>query len=201
MLVAVRHGRTDLNAEESGKERLRGWMDIPLSQDGHQDSMRAASELKKWGIPVDNYYTSNLRRAVQTGESITAELNHEFEPTAKLRDWNVGELTGMTIDDTLDDVHNYMDHPNTKVPGGESYNEFYNRITPFLKDLVESPEGNMVVTHNRVMTLLKAIAANKGGNPRKDILKKKGPVEPGGILMIEPDWNMTILHNHGKSKS
>jgi alpha-ribazole phosphatase len=200
MIIVVRHASTNLNEGGDGKERIRGWMNVPLSKQGHQEALKTAREIKKLQLPIKDFHTSPLKRAMQTSNPIGSELGVEFDPDERLMDWNVGEFTGNPVDESLHEIFGYIDNPSKKTPGGESFNDFYNRCAPFLCDLVKDEKTHMVVTHNRVVTLAKALVDGGGEKPLKSTLKKKGPVEPGGILMIDPNWKMTIIHDHGASK-
>src|SRR6266540_2691235 len=103
MLIAVRHNRTSYN--EDGKEKMRGWLDIPLSKEGIQESYDTAAELKKIKLPIDDFYTSPLRRAIMTANEIENELEIYYKPKKELRDWDVGILTGKSVDSTLGKIH------------------------------------------------------------------------------------------------
>jgi 2,3-bisphosphoglycerate-dependent phosphoglycerate mutase len=64
-LILVRHGHTALNVP--GKdERLRGWLDLPLDNQGLQEAADLAKRLADY--PVEVIYSSDLRRARQTAE-------------------------------------------------------------------------------------------------------------------------------------
>lgn len=198
VLIAIRHGHTAYN--EDGKEKLRGWLPVPLDNNGMLQSMRTAARLKNLSLDgIKTVHTSDLPRAVQTAQEIASTLGLTVEPHPELKDWNVGKFTGTDVNDSLDGVHHYIDHPNEIVPKGESYKDFYSRAVPFLKKLVESDDMNMAVTHNRVMTLLNALSQNNGKVPNSSALKKKGPVEPGGILIVNPDWSSIAVDEKSKS--
>ena len=198
MLTAIRHGDTQFN---KGKERLRGWLPIPLSKEGMQHAMDTAKYLKKISL-VDSskpILTSDLPRAVQTAHEIAGELGTNIEPRSELRDWNVGIYTGKSADETLSQVHHYIDNPDKKIPEGESYNEYYNRIFPLIKSLTESSDMNTIISHNRTMTLIHALTRSKGSAPSINDLKQKGPVEPGGLMVISPEWDTIFSDKFGKS--
>lgn len=197
MLLVVRHGSTHMNGED---EKMRGWLPIPLSKQGMMEVMHTAETIKNFNLDgIDKIYTSDLPRAVQTAQEIASELNKEIEPNESLRDWNVGKYTGKSVKQNLDEIHHYIDNPNESIPGGESYKEFFNRCYPFLSNLVKSDKLSLVITHNRVVTLIAALAADSGKHPDKAILKKKGPVEPAGIMTVDPDWSVSIVPDGKKS--
>jgi broad specificity phosphatase PhoE len=190
MLVAIRHGSTNFNAT-GGKEKMRGWLPLPLDEKGIVEASKTARYLKNLNILNGNktLYSSDLPRAIQTAEEIASTLGMKVEPKKELRDWNVGDFAGREVDKTLNLMNNYIDNPTKKIPGGESYKDYYTRTVPFLKKLIESDDLNAVVTHNRTMTLLKALTISKGEMPNRADLKSRGPVKPCGIMIIHPDWS------------
>lgn len=198
MLTLVRHGHTSFN--EDGKEKLRGWLSIPLNKDGIKESINTAKLIKQWKLPFDKFYSSPLQRAVQTANPISDEINKDFETKKELLDWNYGKLTGTPVEKSLQKIFHFIDNPDEKVPDGESFNSFLNRDIPFLKKLVEDDDNHLVVTHNRVTTLAHALSKHDGSKVDIKTMKSHGPIEPGGIMVISPDWNMEILHSpNGKT--
>lgn len=196
MLIVIRHGSTKLNGE-SGDDKMRGWLDIPLSNEGKKEAFDTAERLKQLPIRSNNLYSSPLKRALQTATPISSETGSTIIPTNSLKDWNIGEFEGKNVKDVLPLVHHFLDNPSLTVPNGESYSSFYDRVQPFLKNLVESDQPHIAVTHNRITTLLKALSKTTGKYPDLNTLKRKGPIDPGGIMAIHPDWSINILH--GKS--
>lgn len=187
MIIVVRHGKTKLN-NESG-ERLRGWLNVPLSDDGKMSAYTAAKKLDDLNLNFKDFHTSPLMRAVQTSKIISSELRKGFSPTDKLKDWNVGNLTGKPVNETLPIIHQHLDNINEPIPGGESYKSFYDRTVPYLEKLAKDEDNHLVVTHNRVTTLLHAMSKND-----PSLMKRKGPLHPGGIMMVHPDFSIDVIH-------
>ena len=191
MLIAVRHGATALN--EDGKEKLRGWLPVPLNLDGMEQANDTAEQLSQID-DVKHIYTSDLVRAIQTAHEIGEALWLPIEPVEELRDWNTGDLAGKSVMSNLPIIHDHIDHPLKKLPGGESFQSYMDRTIPFLKKLIEDDDFHIAVTHNRTMTLLRALSANGGKHPKTSILKRKAPVEPSGFMIIDKDWNIAYAH-------
>lgn len=188
MLIVVRHGRTNLN--EDGKEKMRGWLPVPLTVEGMQQSAETAVDLAELKGDVYALYTSELVRAVQSATEVAQVLEMEIEPRKELMDWDTGDLAGESVESNLPLIHYHIDHPTKALPGGESYQDVLDRAVPFLKELVESEEICIAVTHNRIVTLLKALTGSKGEKPDPKILKAKAPIEPSGIMMVNSDWKI-----------
>ena len=183
MLIVVRHGRTALN--EDGTERMRGWSPVPLTPEGEQDAVRVGQQLQRWPDPIHRVVTSDLPRAQQTAATIGQAVRQAPTVEPGLRDWNIGILVGQPVHEMLPVVHELLDHPDSAPPHGEPYAAFAARVMPTLDRLVRAPGTTVAVTHNRVLTLASAMAQQKPA-----LLKEKGPVEPGGFLVIGPDWKI-----------
>src|SRR5256885_9173288 len=124
MLTVIRHGSTNFNGDE---ERFRGWRDLPLSSKGIDDASKVAEKLYKLKLDAEDYYTSPLKRAVQTSEEIGDKLGVDFQVAHNLKDWNIGEFAGKPVDSNLEKINYYLDHKNEKIPEGESYDSFTKR--------------------------------------------------------------------------
>jgi len=187
MLIFVRHGKTKLNDEDA--EKSRGWLPVPLSLEGMKMVHDTAEGLE--GLEdVKHIYCSDLVRGVQTAHEIAHSLSMVIEPEEQLRDWDVGDYTGKAIKDILPDTHALIDNPKKPAPGGEAYQDFLDRCVPFLEKLVASEDTNIAVSHARVVTLLKALCKNKGEYPDTPTLKKKAPIDPAGIMIVQPGWKI-----------
>ena len=98
-LILVRHGHTCLNVP-GRDERLRGWLDIPLDDQGLQEAADTAERLADH--PVEAIYSSDLRRARQTAEVLRRRTGAPRVATSKdLRPWNLGVFCGQRVYDIL----------------------------------------------------------------------------------------------------
>lgn len=149
-LIVVRHGHTVFNRAGEG-ERLRAWLDIPLSEQGLGEAAEVAVQLS--GQPVEFILTSDLHRARQTAELIRAKTNAPLIPTGALRPWNLGSLAGERVADILATLNRLQSEPDRRAPGGESLNEFFRRYSAHLRDLMiiaaRVPGNIIAVTHMR----------------------------------------------------
>lgn len=191
MLFLVRHGETQLNA---GDERMRGWLPVPLNPQGMKGAAEVGRTLSQIpqlkGLPV---WTSDLPRAVQTAHDVATSLGSVIQPRAELKDWNTGNLVGTPVKSALPTIFNHLDHPQMPIPGGESFRDFFMRDVPFLKRLIEDPNPHVAVSHNRVTTLVHALSASRGEKLDMNIMKNKGPIDPSGFMVIQPNWNISYM--------
>ena len=73
-LILVRHGESQWNLEN----RFTGWIDVPLSKKGIEESISAGKKLRD--IEFDTMYVSHMLRAIQTLHYILIESNSKRTP-------------------------------------------------------------------------------------------------------------------------
>lgn len=155
----MRHGPTEYNADD----RLRGWMDPPLNEEG----FALARGVRVPDLPT---YSSDLLRAVQTAEAI----GHPFTLVPELRPWNVGVFQGQPGSAAHPKLVEYFDSPNVRVPFGEPWAEFQGRLLGWVVGL---RSDCVLVTHFRCCRLLLAwAAAGYRGIDRDTVLRDESSV-------------------------
>jgi broad specificity phosphatase PhoE len=151
-LQVIRHGATKLNNDDVSVDRIRGWKDIPLSDDGKKEANRLAKVIKadKKQIP-DHLFTSDLKRAADTAKIIGAAIDLTAKATRDLRPWNVGDLAGETTEKALPVLAVHVrKKPDEPLPDGESFDDFQNRLFSGLLKILAGNEGVVaIVTHHR----------------------------------------------------
>jgi phosphoserine phosphatase len=186
-IYLVRHGSTAMNSDEKGKDRIRGWENIPLNEQGQEDAYRTSNKLRNAGFKT--IVSSDLDRAADTA-NIIAE-NHPGATrifTEKLRPWNLGKMQGSSSasPETLKRIQDHVENPDKCVPGGECFNDFKQRALDGLSDAADMEHPVAVVTHHRVERLLNAW--NKTGQDNPDIdqdeLLQRGE-KPGSVQEVE----------------
>src|SRR5260221_11281638 len=188
-LYIVRHGETKLNNDtDTSQDRIRGWADVPLTDQGRKEAKVAANKLKQYDIEM--IFCSDLSRAKETAEIIGKELGIKPTSTKELRPWNLGELTGTTTKDALPKIAEYVrKKANKKVPDGESFDDFSDKFYNGIHEIVEKADGKnlCVVTHHRDERILKAwVDAGCPADHKIDLdtfLQKGDP--PGGVIVLK----------------
>ena len=92
-LVLVRHGESEWNK----KNLFTGWMDVDLSEKGHEEAAAAGQLLKAEGFDFDLCYTSYLKRAIHTLNHMLDEMDRAWLPVVKswkLNERHYGDLQG-----------------------------------------------------------------------------------------------------------
>lgn len=98
-IILLRHGQSTWNLEN----RFTGWTDIPLTEQGRTEARQAGQLLKEKGFIFDRAFTSYLRRAVHTLDTVLAELEQEYIPVHKswrLNEKHYGALQGLNKSET-----------------------------------------------------------------------------------------------------
>jgi broad specificity phosphatase PhoE len=150
-IILVRHGETDLNAGEI----FRGLVDVELNETG----LRQAELLGEYlaGEKIDIVYSSPLKRAVKTAETIARPHALEVNIVRNLIDIDYGEWQGLPLQEiTVEYRELYRDWLDTpeqvRIPGGESLEEVRARVMPFVEDAVmRCGEGKIVFVTHRVV--------------------------------------------------
>ena len=100
-------------------------------------------------------WSSDLARALQTAEYIATATGLAVEPDARLREYDVGHRSGLTMEEfahgSPEEYAAWVAHdPSLRVPGEESTEEVRDRILPALLDCLatlEPGETGIVVLH------------------------------------------------------
>ena len=173
-VYVARHGQTALNLSRC----FRGSADPPLDATG----IKEAGELAKLfeNIELSHIFCSDKQRATKTAEIIGKAHGASVHPVESLRALNVGQFSGQKrTPESEAALQVYLDDPDTQIPGGESLNDFKQRIGPCLQEAVElfSKTGvpPLLVAHSSIVHEVGALL--KGGH--KNLL-----VEPGGAVAI-----------------
>ena len=191
-LILVRHGHTCLNIP--GKdERLRGWLDLPLSEQGLKEAAETAERLAKYS--VEAIYSSDLRRARQTAEVLRRRTRApRVTNTKELRPWNLGVFCGQRVFDIIPFLNLLNHHPDVAAPSGESFYQFYGRYSQRLAQLMnlalESTHCIVAVTHVRNLLATKTIIEHGD----RDHVPVRGGPPTGTLVVIEKRDGIWRMH-------
>ncbi len=162
-LYLVRHGETEWNKSL----KYQGHRDIPLSEEGRAQAGKIALRLST--EKFNAVYASDLSRAMQTAQIISAFHGLEVKALPELRETNFGLWEGLTYSEIDQQFHDVMkgwrSNPrDTKIPEGESLGEVADRCWAGLNKIIdENPGGNvLVVAHGGIIRI--AVATVLGMN-------------------------------------
>ena len=181
-LILVRHGQSLWNKER----RFTGWADIDLTDQGKSEAEQAGQLIKKLNIEFYAYFTSQLKRAINSLEIILKILdiqNAEIIKTSALNERHYGGLTSLNKDETIkkygnkqvqiwrrsfdisppaiDSQHPYKNKIDSNI-SSESLKDTFERVIPYydnkIKPLISSKKNILIVFHgNSCRALIKKI--------------------------------------------
>ena len=96
-LLLVRHGETVWNQEN----RWQGQADVPLSDNGRDQSWRLAKRLGEEQRPVRAIYTSDLMRAVDTATILGQTFGLSPVIETSWREMNIGAWSGLRTGEVI----------------------------------------------------------------------------------------------------
>jgi 2,3-bisphosphoglycerate-dependent phosphoglycerate mutase len=153
LITLIRHGETTWNAAH----RVQGQLESPLSARGLQQAEALASRLGRNNIEA--LYASDLSRAHDTAKKIAAVSGVEISVDERLRERHYGVFQGLTWDEIRvrfpDDHARYKSlFPGVTIPGGESVEDFAERVFEVCGDIAERHGHAIVVAHGGLVDVL-----------------------------------------------
>lgn len=157
-LILVRHGESIGNQEN----RLQGQHDYELTELGQRQALLTGQRLAREG--VTRVYTSPLLRASATAKTI-AEVIGGLEPLhlPDIAEYHFGDMSGQTYAEVRKHFTGSTalsqpppgPPPERVYPGEEGRDNFFNRVTLALKEVIErhSEESVAVVSHGGPIAL------------------------------------------------
>lgn len=181
----IRHGSTKLN-DTPEKDRIRGWVDIPLDDKGIQEAEKLGRELALLKTKPRVLYTSDLQRASHTAHIISQMAGIPTAPASQgLRPWNLGQFQGQESAKIAPQMKQFVDNPSQRIPGGESFNEFRIRFLSTLHGILGGTSYRIgLVSHHRNERLLAASEKSDWkGFDKQEFARHGSP--PGVVLTFE----------------
>lgn len=157
-LLLIRHGETDWNRQT----RFQGQIDVPLNDNGKEQSKRAAEFLKQ--VPLDFAFSSPMLRPKETAEIIL-----QYHPDVKLeledglREIGHGLWEGKLeaeIEQTYPkELHQWRTQPaQVQMPEGENLRQVWERAVAawqtILESLADQQKAGLVVAHDATNKVL-----------------------------------------------
>jgi len=155
-LLLVRHGQSTWNREH----RIQGQLDAPLSEEGRRQAERVGQRLARVsaGRHLAGFYSSDLKRAVETAALISDAISALPAATANLREIYLGQWEGLTTEELAQRFPEawgrWTEEPSWDVvPGGEGAAAFETRVLAELDSIIARHDTGdvVVVTHGGVI--------------------------------------------------
>ena len=149
----IRHAETEYNKQR----RYQGRLDLPISEEGRRS-------LEPSGEPVSRVYVSTLRRTAQTARILFPGA--QLIEVPGLEEMDFGRFDGHTSEELESDpaYQEWIDSwCTTAIPGGESRQQFSERIVRAMTKLIEQAasageEKLVIVAHGgTIMSALETL--------------------------------------------
>lgn len=147
-LTFVRHGETDGNK----KQLYQGWTNTPLNEIGIWQAERLAQRFKQQEF--DCIYSSPLSRSLKTASIINRYHGLKIHEVKHIKEINFGEWENMSRYQLEELYPNHLqewrnDWKKFVIPGGESLEIAYERITSWLDRFIKDKDQGkvLIVSH------------------------------------------------------
>ncbi len=143
-LYLVRHAQTAGNKQLA----FQGLTDADLSPEGELQLEQLSNRFAE--TPVDVIYSSPLIRARKTAAAINRAHGREIIIDAGLIEIDAGDLEGIPFSEVYEkypeEIARFMNAPELfAMPGGESMQQVYERMTAAVERIVTQNEGKRIV--------------------------------------------------------
>lgn len=181
----VRHAATALN--EAGKQRAG--TDAPVSAAGQHAIARLGQFFQ--GQPIAEVHTSPERRATDTAQGIAATTGARVVPQPALRPWHaLPHLAGRPDALAKPLLKQLVRHPTQRHGQGESYQTFFNRFLPAVKEILmhstQDGQARVIVTHGRNVKTLWSLLRGGGALHPEIAPHDPAPTQPGDVYRVHP---------------
>lgn len=140
----LRHGQTDWNLAK----RLQGQADIPLNATGRTQAHTARALVT--GRNITKIYSSDLSRALETAEIVTAKLSLPITTAAGIREVTLGEADGRH----RGPWYQQWKDGELSIAGAETRADFSHRIVMGINHILKDAELALIVSHGGVYSAL-----------------------------------------------
>ncbi|MFC2059753.1 histidine phosphatase family protein [Chloroflexota bacterium] len=158
-IILVRHGETEWNR----LRRVQGSQsNPPLNETGKRQAESLALKMKSESIQA--IYSSPLTRSLDTAQAVARHHQIEVIPEPDLKEFDLGELEGISIDDIGKSFDELLITSNQgealpRVPGGESLREVQQRAWNAIQRLVIQYPDGAIVAVSHYFTILTVVCS------------------------------------------
>lgn len=153
-LILIRHGETSWNKQR----RIQGSRsNTQLNETGYDQADRIAALLKQQRI--DAIYSSPLRRAVNTAQSLATACGLQVRSVPELQEIDAGELDGLSEKEMGEGRLSFWRQwrtgdPSLHLPGGESLEDLQRRVWWAIERILEKHTDDTVALVGHMFTNL-----------------------------------------------
>jgi len=211
-LVLLRHGESEYNK----KNLFTGWIDVPLTQKGINESIDAGKTLKQKDYKFDIVLTSYLKRALSTNYYCLKEMDYLWLPVEKtwrLNEKHYGALQNLSKKETAKkygekQVLLWRRDYNTRPPAlkitdknhpkfEEKYKDVDSKLLPStecLKDVVNRVTPYWNKTIKPLMKQGKKILISAHGNSLRAIVKIIDKIPDDEIIHLNIPTGIPLVY-------
>jgi probable phosphoglycerate mutase len=158
-LIFVRHGQSVANLER----RFGGHSPTPLTELGHRQAKAAADHLAAVDDRPTVLISSDLIRAQQTADHISAALSLDIVSDSRFRERSLGHLDDMTFDEAQRDHPELWKRlvardPQLAPPGGDTVSGAFKWVRVGVAAPLTQHRGGRVVIVSHAIAIFHAIA-------------------------------------------
>ena len=167
-----RHGETG-----PYDEKLVGPVNPPLSAKGHQSAYDLADFFQN--LPLAGIVSSAMNRALETSMIVGEKKGITPHIDKRVDSWNMGHIPSLPAEPPPSLIDHYVDHPDIRIPGGESLNQFRQRVHPVFGEAMQA------FKHLKIPSLISAhdsVVREVGAVFNKDL--ESALVKPGGVVAV-----------------
>ena len=131
------------------------WTDWELTELGRKQAANISSALSN-ELAEKEYviFSSDLKRAMQTADPLSAHVKMKPFLRRELREINEGEATGKSRqwynENKATNTYGTMYSEYKAFPGSESYLDLWNRIKPFMAEVINCEYNNIIIVSHGI---------------------------------------------------
>ena len=188
-VLVVRHGETTWGADG----RFAGREDVPLTSRGRRQASSVADRIKS--LRPSLVLTSPLQRCRLTGEAIGSASGAPVRVHERLVDGLLGDWTGLRPTEIEQrwpaEFAVWRSDTAARPPGGESFDEIRDRVSPLIEEVARLYRGHTVVlvthaaTTKMILTSALAVPSDAAYRLRVDTASLSGfTVDEDGAVVV-----------------
>ncbi|MCB2196707.1 MAG: 2,3-diphosphoglycerate-dependent phosphoglycerate mutase [Bacteroidetes bacterium] len=211
-LTLLRHGESEWNK----KNLFTGWTDVPLSENGIQEAIKAGQRLKENGFQFDLAFVSYLKRSLHTLWLTLDVLNQlwiPWEKSWKLNERHYGALQGLNKKEMAekygdDQVHLWrrgystkpplLDNNDKRFPGNQRmYNALKKDELPLGESLEDTVKRFLPYWNNSIVPEInkgKQIIISAHGNSLRALVKHLESISDEDISSVEIPTGRPLIY-------
>ena len=192
-IYLIRHGRQDIKAFNE---------DVPLSEKGIRQAQLLRDRLK--GEHYDRFYSSTLKRAVETADILDGNWNMTIERRPELGEIDYGALTSEPLSVKTGSYKDFFDELEKReedlpFPGGENSEMVWKRAEPVFREIEEGPYSRILIVCHGGM--IRASLCGLLGLPFTKRLAFSKHLENTSMTKLLYDeekklWYLEVLNDH-----